>query len=229
MPGTRTSGRRAAVAVLAFCGATVAAGLATLHARPSEFLVLVDEDQPVEWATFGILVAAVVLAARRRAAVTNPGARRVWTLVTLAALFGALEEISYGQRVFGWASPAWFLAHNRQQETNVHNLVAWGVNINRVVFGKGITLAAAVYLLVLAPLARRPGRWAATCARTQFPLPRLYQVVAYLAMALSVLAHRYRTDEVNELTELAGCGVLLSILLDPGRPAGVDAPEREGA
>jgi len=37
-------------------------------------------------------------------------------------LFGAGEEISWGQRILGIETPSYFLEENRQQEMNIHNL-----------------------------------------------------------------------------------------------------------
>ena len=45
-----------------------------------------------------------------------------YLLFGLLFLFGFLEEISYGQRLFGFATPSFFLQHNVQQEFNIHNL-----------------------------------------------------------------------------------------------------------
>lgn len=56
--------------------------------------------------------------------------RILYVLFALAALFIALEEISYGQHLFGWESPPWFAEHNYQQEINLHNL--YGSKPNRV-------------------------------------------------------------------------------------------------
>lgn len=42
--------------------------------------------------------------------------------VALAFAFAALEEISWGQRLFGWSTPAFLAQANAQGETSVHNL-----------------------------------------------------------------------------------------------------------
>lgn len=42
-------------------------------------------------------------------------------ILCIAWLIFALEEISWGQRIFGIESPEFFLEHNYQQETNIHN------------------------------------------------------------------------------------------------------------
>lgn len=43
--------------------------------------------------------------------------------IGVAAVLAALEEISWGQHLFGFESPATFAEHNRQQETNLHNFM----------------------------------------------------------------------------------------------------------
>ncbi len=43
-------------------------------------------------------------------------------LLALLFLFGAGEEISWGQRIFGWSTPAAYSKMNLQHETNIHNL-----------------------------------------------------------------------------------------------------------
>jgi hypothetical protein len=49
--------------------------------------------------------------------------RNFWFLALAALLFVAFgEEISWGQRIFGWETPAAFQELNAQEETNLHNL-----------------------------------------------------------------------------------------------------------
>ena len=43
-------------------------------------------------------------------------------LFSLAILFVALEEVSWGQFAFGYSIPEYFILNNLQRETNVHNL-----------------------------------------------------------------------------------------------------------
>jgi len=89
------------------------------------FYWVLREDHVVEWTQFAVLsvaslsafVAAVRFARQHR-----------WFLAALLvlvglALFGMVgEEISWGQRVFGWQTPSSLEAANRQGETNLHNI-----------------------------------------------------------------------------------------------------------
>ena len=89
-----------------------------------------SESGIVEISTVVFLVAALVFAvpALRRAIA---GGHRLFTLwlLGLAAvtLYFAGEEISWGQQVFGWATPDWYMeaTDNRQGETNLHNINSW--------------------------------------------------------------------------------------------------------
>lgn len=49
-------------------------------------------------------------------------------LLALLFLFGGGEEISWGQRIFGWETPATFQQANIQRETNIHNLKLFNRN-----------------------------------------------------------------------------------------------------
>ena len=42
--------------------------------------------------------------------------------LSLLFFFGAGEEISWGQRVFGWETPSSMVELNQQQELNLHNI-----------------------------------------------------------------------------------------------------------
>ena len=43
-------------------------------------------------------------------------------LLAMLLFFGFGEEISWGQRIFGWQTPTWWNHMNVQGETNIHNL-----------------------------------------------------------------------------------------------------------
>ncbi len=45
------------------------------------------------------------------------------SLLTLLTFFAAMEEISWGQHLFHFQSTDFFIQHNRQKETNLHNLM----------------------------------------------------------------------------------------------------------
>jgi len=51
---------------------------------------------------------------------------QIWVvLTTLGCIYFAGEELSWGQQLFHWATPAYFEAVNDQDETNLHNISSW--------------------------------------------------------------------------------------------------------
>lgn len=90
---------------------------------PDFYYMSVQEDEYIEWASFwSFLIAAVAAIVRGR----NDGAGRLpWFMYGLAlfCFVVAMEEISWGQRLIGYRPPAYFLAHNFQQEFNFHNVI----------------------------------------------------------------------------------------------------------
>ncbi|MGB8224134.1 MAG: hypothetical protein WCF10_16210, partial [Polyangiales bacterium] len=112
---------------------------------PDLYYRSVQEDQALEWASFwSFLIAGGVfaLAARnqRRATKALP-----WFLAGMAlfCFFVAMEEVSWGQRVFGQLPPEYFLAQNYQQELNVHNLASTKFRLfafRAVILGYGVLL-----------------------------------------------------------------------------------------
>jgi hypothetical protein len=102
--------------------------LAVAFLSPGAFhWLVVSELGPVELGTalcFGAAAfLAFGLAARTRGIAPAP-VRVLYFLFAAGALFAGLEEISYGQHLFGWGTPRWFAERNAQQETNLHNLFA---------------------------------------------------------------------------------------------------------
>jgi hypothetical protein len=116
-----------------------------LHETDSDaYYLAVQEDAPMEWATFAAFALAALLhayEARRR---------RDHTLSFLflmgLALFCFLfagEEISWGQRVAGYQSPEYFLANNYQQELNFHNVIPTDLRklvLQAIMLGYGVLL-----------------------------------------------------------------------------------------
>ncbi len=127
--------------------------------------------------------------------------------------FGMGEEISWGQRVFGIETPEFFAEANAQKETNLHNLVVGGTNINKLVFGK--ILAGGLFgFLVLVPVAyRRSPNVRQWCDRLGIPVPRLQHTLAILAVVL--LVETSRATKRGEITEFGLTSFVFLLLLNP--------------
>lgn len=94
----------------------------------------------------GIGIGLAGLALRRTAA---PWVRVWLALWTLAAIFFASEECSWGQWIWGWETPAAVAGLNRQGETNLHNISTW-LNQKPQAFGEIFIFLAGVVLPALA-------------------------------------------------------------------------------
>ena len=92
------------------------------------FAGLFLEDGLMEWATFisfavaGILFLRVALIMRGSGDRTSVRLRWLFYGLVVGVWFVAFEEISWGQRLFGWGTPEVFDVHNLQSETNLHNI-----------------------------------------------------------------------------------------------------------
>lgn len=167
--------------------------------RPDAYGAAMQEDRFVEWMTVFVFASSGVLMLRRAAR-----ERRLFDgLVGLFCLFVAGEEMSWGQRLLGLTPPSYFLAHNTQQEMNVHNFAdLFGSPKGPfmiVLAGYALLLPVAARVRALRPLLDRIGA-------TPPPLP----VIPWFAVAIGLLAwYPFRfTGEWVEL--LAGSAFLVS-------------------
>lgn len=191
----------------------VAVGAGALVPFRSVFLWLTAEDSVVEWLQFGAIVgiafsfAVLALRTRRR----YPWFAALAAVIALGALFVAGEEISWGQRIFGWATPAELEEVNRQGESNIHNILS----VQRA-FGLAELLAAAYGLtapIAIAILARRhelPG-WRYLVVPPLFLASAFAIAFAYRAARLTLLADAGRS--VNRLGEVAELLLYAAILV----------------
>jgi hypothetical protein len=111
--------------VLAIVPIVFAAFVALTAAYRPLYRAFINEDAIVEWAQFGVLVALVpagfALAVRlwRR---NERAFALIFAIAAVGAVFIAGEEISWGQRLLGWATPEDLAVLNEQGETNIHNI-----------------------------------------------------------------------------------------------------------
>lgn len=172
--------------------------LGTRHGDPDLLYRVTREDGPVEWATVLALLALAVLVARHL--LTASKDQFPWWLKTAGyaliglALFAAGEEISWGQRIFGFSTGETMQKINLQQETNLHNLIPGALFNGIIVFALGIGF-------VLVPTIWRsrsssPPRW--------LPSPEVS-----LLMLDAILINHYR---FSSLPEQIGILVIIALL-----------------
>lgn len=172
------------------------------------------EDGPVEWGTAVFLFLSAIVLFRNSGALWSKrgtAAALITGFYGILFIFGAGEEISWGQRVFGWESGEFFMEHNAQNETTLHNLVVGEQQLVKTVFGPMLTLVLLLYLVVFPLLYPRAG-WARRLARgLVVPVPGGRHVfLAVLASVVIVAVGLERKWEVYEFVfSLLTCSIFL--------------------
>ncbi|HXT49693.1 MAG TPA: hypothetical protein VN811_01550 [Thermoanaerobaculia bacterium] len=175
---------------------------------------LVSEAGVVEVLQVVTLLAVAVVSLRTAARLPQRTfARAVHALVAFAAVVVVGEELSWGQSVFHWSTPARWAAANVQHETNLHNLY----NANAFFGGGYLALTAGILLALAVSTAllvthRDTGRLSFLLVRPSLSGPAA-------AMAASLLMARLASPWWMEVVELAGYLLLLGWALDNLRRA----------
>lgn len=111
------------------------------------------EDGVSEWWSVGTYLASATMAGLTAMLLTklgHPLLGKLHVALAVLLLLGALEEISWGQRLFGWSTPDALTRINYQDETTVHNITSFRRVIPTVLFvGSVLGLFAAVIRSVL--------------------------------------------------------------------------------
>lgn len=174
------------------------------------------EDGPVEWGTaICLFLSSLVLFSN---AFALWGKRGV-TAALLTGFYGLLfffasgEEISWGFRLFHWQASEFFLQHNAQHETNLHNLVVGDVKLVKTVFGSGLTVMIMLYLLVLPFVYTRLDAVRRIADALAVPVPESRHMLMTVAATLVILSVQMMTKW--EPYEFIFSLMALSIFLNP--------------
>lgn len=116
-------------------------------------LLFESEVGIVELATPAVLLVAIAAggaALRYRGRFPRAWLNLWLPLVTLACFYFAGEELSWGQHLFGWATPEYLNTINDQGETNIHNISSWFDQKPRLLLELWVLGGGVIY-----PLSRR--------------------------------------------------------------------------
>jgi hypothetical protein len=178
--------------------------------------VYAAEDGPAEWTTVLLLFLSFTVLARHALRFAGAGERRaVVTMAVGAALFffAAGEEISWGQRIFGWQAPEIITDNSHRAETNLHNLKVGDVKLVKVLFGNVLTVVLLGWLVGLTLLYARSARIAAWADRWAVPVAcRRHAVLVLVASVVIAVVDLQRKWEIYETIFSL---VALSIFLYP--------------
>ncbi|WP_167614273.1 hypothetical protein [Maribellus sediminis] len=183
------------------------------------FRVVVREDGWVEYLTaLFLLLGAIVLGSNAIKSMRQNDKKQLlfFTLASLVFIFGAGEEISWGQRIFGIHTSEYFMEHNYQGETNLHNLKIGGVDLNILIFSNLMFIALAFYFIILPLLVWKVKFIRKLVIDFGVPLPRLHHIILLLVTNISVPLLIGMKKE-SELHELALTGILFLVFLNPAK------------
>ncbi|SDX84916.1 hypothetical protein SAMN05444411_11092 [Lutibacter oricola] len=128
-------------------------------------------------------------------------------------LFGAGEEISWGQRIFEVESSEYFIENNAQGETNLHNMVVDGKKINKLIFSQLLTLILVIYLIITPFLYRKYDAIKNLADSFAVPIVKWHHTIAFL-LSTGLLVFM-GSNRKWELYELAFGVIFLLIFLNP--------------
>jgi len=128
-------------------------------------------------------------------------------------IFGAGEEISWGQRIFNVESSEYFLQNNAQGETNLHNMVVDGKKINKIIFSQLLTAILIVYLIITPILYRKYDAIKKLANTFAVPIVKWHHTIIFLLSTLALIF--MPSDKKWELYELAFSIIFFLIFLNP--------------
>ena len=138
-----------------------------------------------------------------------------WILFALLFFFAAGEEISWGQRLFGVKSSEFFLHHNIQGETNFHNLIVEGKNLNIIIFSRLMFLCLFIYFVLSRLLVWKIPFIHDLVEKFNLPLPGIQHIFIMLASSFMVIL--IQITRQSELHELSFAFIFFMIFLNPAR------------
>src|SRR5690606_17881918 len=178
------------ILLLIFTATMVASGvvIANLDMQWFDAASVVEGGFVENWAVVPLLIGAAYATCVYRTQRQDAGWRLklMVGMIALFSLFVAGEEISWGQRLLGHESSAFFREHNAQGETNLHNMVVGGKKINKIVFSQLLVGAVGCYLFVLPFFYRKHREVRRAVDAWGIPVPQFYQTVACCALFLSI-------------------------------------------
>jgi len=177
----------------------------------------VAEDGIIEWLTvIALFISADISIKRFFKLRSKRDFRFLATLVFIALLFlfGAGEEISWGQRIFNIVSPDFFLQHNAQHETNIHNLIFLNIKINKLVFSFLIGVIIVLYFTLITFLYHNNQILKSFIDNHGIPIPRIGHIISLLIFIIIIELFPEHGDKW-ELLEMGASFIFSLIIVHP--------------
>ena len=166
-----------------------------VHNNNDFYLSIAGEDDFIEWSTMWSFLMASIGCVFGAILGYNQFKKFEWFYVGLAlfCFIVAMEEISWGQRLFGYIPPNYFLENNFQQELTFHNMM--GISLRKIIL-KTIALGYGVIL----PLSMLIPSMYRLLSKLRVVVPPLELIPSFLLVFFLNKAYPWiLTDEVVEL------------------------------
>ncbi len=203
-----------AVVVLAMVLTFIHLVFGSRYWNPAVFVLLNTEDGLVENASALLFLACSLTSVLSISLVRNSASRKtVLILFTVGFFLCFGEEISWGQRVFGFGTPEFVKGANVQDEMNLHNM--FGYFTDHLFF-----VAVLVYTVVFPVLQKLHPFWRSLFSVLGLPLPSLGLSIGFLMISLlqkKVIWHflpASRPIYIKEIRELLTALGLLLLLFE---------------
>lgn len=141
-------------------------------------------------------------------------------LMAMGMFFGAGEEISWGQRIFGIQSGDFFKANNAQEETNLHNLVVGNVKLNKLIFSNLISICFGIYFLILPILWKISPKFHQLINTFGISVARPVHIIIFLVITLLILISIVHNRKW-EMWEYAFALIMFLIVYNPWNSLGI--------
>ncbi|MFP4379352.1 MAG: hypothetical protein ACLFUS_02530 [Candidatus Sumerlaeia bacterium] len=181
---------------------------------PSRYLSFLAEDSSIEMLTFWLLILTGVLSVAHASEQRKNRGALPWFFMVfgLLALLAGMEEISWGQRLFGFETPEYLVEKSDQPEINLHNFFQ---GVTGIMTRHIVAFTLLVYGVVL-PFLSDKNRVRRRIEKWGVYIPRRYLCVGFFIGAL--WSFDWITNQDEELGEmmlaLALFLMILSAILD---------------
>ncbi|WP_018476958.1 hypothetical protein [Pontibacter roseus] len=177
------------------------------------------EDGYIEHATAFLLLLTSFLCLNRALSATQRTPMAFFYLASALFFFGFGEEISWGQRLLGFATPEGMQQVNEQQEFTLHNIQVYDVSLNRLVFSLGLYTGVFTYFLLFPILYRRKAWFRKQVHKIDLPIPTYVQSLLYFVCFFCVLL--IQQGRKWELQEFVLASFIFFAFLFPSNRLGV--------
>ena len=166
---------------------------------PLGYIWATYEDLLGEWAQFYLFFFALLFSVQQ--ALKTSRYRIFFAVLSIACFYVIMEEISWGQRLFGWESSEWFKTKNLQGETNLHNMLTGPYStMLKEILQYGLAVSLTAYGLLYPFALKRKWSLAIWLDSKNIPAPPLYLWPFFVVAAYLELGElSFNEEEIAEI------------------------------